>query len=143
MSRSIQGRIMADFPCRKKKKKSHSSSDRAKADSEVKQSEKRDKGKGKEDKADEGEIVIKNAAPGEGRKMTESERKFEEVQRLRVSTIAGPKFYPAKPDQREERAKKTATQSHKDRVAEYNAKLERLSEHHDMPKVIFANFSMN
>lgn len=28
--------------------------------------------------------------------------------------------------QREERAKKTATQSHKDRVAEYNAKLERL-----------------
>jgi hypothetical protein len=67
--------------------------------------------------------------------MTESERKFEEVQRLRVSTAGPAEGTDAHEVQREERAKKTATQSHKDRVAEYNAKLERLSEHHDMPKV--------
>jgi hypothetical protein len=74
---------------RKKKKKSHSSSDQARAnvDSEVQQANRKDKGKGKarEERADSGEITIKNVTPGEGRKMTESERKFEEVQRLRVS----------------------------------------------------------
>jgi hypothetical protein len=67
--------------------------------------------------------------------MTESERKFEEVQRIRVSEDGFAEGSHAHQFQREERAKKTATQSHKDRVAEYNAKLERLSEHHDMPKV--------
>lgn len=72
---------------RKKKKKSHSTSDRAKADSEVQRSEKKDKGKARDEREDSSEIVIKNVAPGEGRKMTESERKFEEVQRLRVSRL--------------------------------------------------------
>jgi protein FAM32A len=72
---------------RKKKKKSHSSSDRARVDSEVQHSEKKDKGKAREDREDSNEIVIKKVAPGEGRKMTESERKFEEVQRLRVSHL--------------------------------------------------------
>lgn len=34
-----------------------------------------------------------------------------------------------------ERVKKLATTTHKDRVHEFNAKLETLSEHHDIPKV--------
>lgn len=78
----------ADFDlCRKKKKKSHSSSDRTRLDSEVKQSEKKDKGKGREERVGSEEVAIsvKNVAPGEGRKMTDAERRFEETQRLRVS----------------------------------------------------------
>ena len=56
-------------------------------DSEVRQSEKKDKGKGREERAGSGSdevVVVKNVAPGEGRKMTEAERRFEEIQRLRV-----------------------------------------------------------
>lgn len=34
-----------------------------------------------------------------------------------------------------ERVSKAATKSHKDRVSEFNNKLEMLSEHHDIPKV--------
>ena len=37
--------------------------------------------------------------------------------------------------QLEERVKKLATKTHKDRVHEFNSKLEALSEHHDIPKV--------
>lgn len=37
--------------------------------------------------------------------------------------------------QREDKARKTAHQTHKDRLNDYNSKLERLSEHHDMPRV--------
>ena len=72
---------------RKKKKKSHSTSERTRVGSEVRQSEKKDKGKSREDREDSNEIVVKTVAPGEGRKMTESERKFEEVHRLRVSYL--------------------------------------------------------
>ncbi|KAI8992183.1 hypothetical protein BDF20DRAFT_848807 [Mycotypha africana] len=50
---------------------------------------------------------------------TEAERKFEETQRRRQM----------------ERVYKAATKSHKDRVQEFNQKLENLSEHHDIPKV--------
>ncbi|KAI8645239.1 hypothetical protein BD408DRAFT_441071 [Parasitella parasitica] len=50
---------------------------------------------------------------------TESERKFEEIKRQRQM----------------ERVSKAATKSHKDRVQEFNQKLEQLSEHHDIPKV--------
>ncbi|KAI8983161.1 hypothetical protein BDB01DRAFT_147196 [Pilobolus umbonatus] len=50
---------------------------------------------------------------------TEAERKFEEIKRQRQM----------------ERVAKAATKSHKDRVAEFNNKLEMLSEHHDIPKV--------
>ncbi|KAK4055521.1 hypothetical protein OIV83_000067 [Microbotryomycetes sp. JL201] len=50
---------------------------------------------------------------------TEAQRRFEEVQKKRML----------------EKAAKAATKSHKDRVAEFNAKLERLSEHHDMPRI--------
>ncbi|KAI9484083.1 MAG: hypothetical protein EXX96DRAFT_520933 [Benjaminiella poitrasii] len=50
---------------------------------------------------------------------TEAQRKFEETQRRRQM----------------ERVSKAAMKSHKDRVQEFNQKLEQLSEHHDIPKV--------
>ncbi|KAJ3287872.1 hypothetical protein HDU79_005373 [Rhizoclosmatium sp. JEL0117] len=51
--------------------------------------------------------------------MTEAERRFEETRRKRAA----------------EKAAKTASKSHKERVAEFNAYLETLSEHHDIPRV--------
>ncbi|KAI0361427.1 DUF1754-domain-containing protein [Trametes cingulata] len=50
---------------------------------------------------------------------TAAERRFEEVQRKRLA----------------EKVARLANKSHKDRVNEFNAKLEALSEHHDIPKV--------
>ncbi|KAI9320194.1 hypothetical protein BX666DRAFT_1382944 [Dichotomocladium elegans] len=50
---------------------------------------------------------------------TEAEKKFEEAQRKRQL----------------ERVAKAATKSHKEKVAEFNNKLEQLSEHYDIPKV--------
>ncbi|KAF7303176.1 hypothetical protein MKEN_01281300 [Mycena kentingensis (nom. inval.)] len=50
---------------------------------------------------------------------TDAERRFEQVQRRRL----------------EQRVAKVAAKSHKDRVSEFNAHLESLSEHHDIPKV--------
>ncbi|THH02620.1 hypothetical protein EW026_g315 [Hermanssonia centrifuga] len=50
---------------------------------------------------------------------TAAEKRFEETQRRRLA----------------ERVAKLATQTHKDRVNEFNNKLEALSEHHDIPKV--------
>ncbi|POY74127.1 hypothetical protein BMF94_2939 [Rhodotorula taiwanensis] len=50
---------------------------------------------------------------------TDAERRFEEVQRKRLL----------------EKAAKQARKSHKDRVAEFNEKLENMSEHYDVPKV--------
>ncbi|EIM92226.1 DUF1754-domain-containing protein [Stereum hirsutum FP-91666 SS1] len=50
---------------------------------------------------------------------TAAEKRFEAVQRKRLN----------------ERVKKLANTTHKDRVHEFNAKLETLSEHHDIPKV--------
>jgi len=37
--------------------------------------------------------------------------------------------------QRADKVKKLAGKTHKDRVHEFNTKLETLSEHHDIPKV--------
>ncbi|KAH9836934.1 DUF1754-domain-containing protein [Rhodofomes roseus] len=50
---------------------------------------------------------------------TAAERRFEEVQRKRLAA----------------RVAKQANKTHKDRVHEFNSKLEALSEHHDIPKV--------
>ncbi|GAA5955478.1 hypothetical protein JCM8115_006766 [Rhodotorula mucilaginosa] len=50
---------------------------------------------------------------------TEAERRFEEVQRKRLL----------------DKAAKQALKSHKERVAEFNEKLENMSEHYDIPKV--------
>ncbi|CDS12691.1 hypothetical protein LRAMOSA04877 [Lichtheimia ramosa] len=50
---------------------------------------------------------------------TEAEKKFEETQRKRQM----------------ERIAKAAAKSHKEKVSEFNNKLEQLSEHYDIPKV--------
>ncbi|KAI0652029.1 DUF1754-domain-containing protein [Trametes meyenii] len=50
---------------------------------------------------------------------TAAEKRFEEVQRKRLA----------------EKVARLANKSHKDRVNEFNSKLEALSEHHDIPKV--------
>ncbi|KAJ7293151.1 hypothetical protein C8J57DRAFT_1111396 [Mycena rebaudengoi] len=59
------------------------------------------------------------APGGSSDRKTEAERRFEEVQKRRLA----------------ERVSKLANKTHKDRVSEFNAHLESLSEHHDIPKV--------
>jgi protein FAM32A len=68
-----------------------------------------------------------------GRKMTEAERRYEEIQRRRVSS--SPHVVCLLPaaarsqltiSQREERVKKSAKMTHKDRVQEFNSKLDKL-----------------
>ena len=51
--------------------------------------------------------------------MTEAERKLLEIQRER----------------RLKQVQQLARKSHKDKVSEFNSKLAKLSEHHDVPKV--------
>ncbi|OBZ79454.1 hypothetical protein A0H81_01205 [Grifola frondosa] len=57
-------------------------------------------------------------APGSSDRKTAAEKRFEEVQRKRLAA----------------KVAKLADKSHKDRVNEFNTKLEALSEHHDIPK---------
>ena len=57
--------------------------------------------------------------PEQTDKRTAAERKHDEVQAKRAS----------------EKTKKMALKSHRERVAEFNAHLASLSEHHDIPKV--------
>ncbi|KAJ7170060.1 DUF1754-domain-containing protein [Mycena filopes] len=59
------------------------------------------------------------APGGSSDRKTDAEKRFEEVQRRRLA----------------ERVSKLANKTHKDRVSEFNAHLESLSEHHDIPKV--------
>ncbi|KAK9895939.1 DUF1754-domain-containing protein [Cystobasidium minutum MCA 4210] len=60
-----------------------------------------------------------STSTGYSKYMTESERRYEEVRRKRLA----------------EKVRKEAKKSHKDRVQEFNDKLERLSEHHDLPRI--------
>lgn len=60
-----------------------------------------------------------NDITASGRKMTEAERKFEEVRRKRMH----------------QRIAKEARTSHKEKVDAFNKYLGSLSEHHDIPKV--------
>lgn len=68
---------------------------------------------------------------------TDAEKRFKETQQRRVSLTVNLRT----PDvdstklQLQERVAKYADKTHKDRVNEFNAKLEALSEHHDIPKV--------
>jgi protein FAM32A len=57
--------------------------------------------------------------PPPPRKKTAAELKFEEAHRKRL----------------EAQAEQVAAKTHKEKVAEFNAYLEKLSEHHDLPKV--------
>ncbi|WVQ74485.1 hypothetical protein IAR50_004086 [Cryptococcus sp. DSM 104548] len=114
---------------KKKKKKSHSSTDRSKLDSEIKHKDggsskgkERDLLRSEEAYRDRSGSTSRSPMPErkeEGPKMTEAERRFLEQQKKR----------------RQERVKQTAKMTHKERVSEFNAKLDSLSEHHDMPRI--------
>ncbi|KAI6136332.1 hypothetical protein F5141DRAFT_1073854 [Pisolithus sp. B1] len=130
---------MADYDCRpggslkfkggvadggivKKKKKS-------KSRSQVEDSQDREQQRDKHRLGSEGVDPAPGSASGSNRgspalsgkndKKTEAERRFEEVQRRRLQA----------------KVARHARKTHKDRVNELNAKLEALSEHHDIPKV--------
>jgi protein FAM32A len=69
---------------------------------------------------------------------TAAEKRFEEVQRKRV--CRGSSYLQLVLNlcmQLTDKVTKLATKTHKDRVNEFNSKLEALSEHHDIPKVHF------
>ena len=74
---------------------------------------------------------------------TQAEKRFEEVQRKRVSPFltfrAGIYLLLTFPRQLLEKVAKQAHMTHKDRVHEFNSQLEALSEHHDIPKVCGLN----
>jgi len=74
---------------------------------------------------------------------TQAEKRFEEIQRRRVSPFskfcAGISLLLTILRQLLEKVAKQAHMTHKDRVHEFNAKLEALSEHHDIPKVCGLN----
>ncbi|KAI8882946.1 DUF1754-domain-containing protein [Backusella circina FSU 941] len=88
--------------------------------SSIKKKKKKSKSKSEKEKL---ERALRDKSPEEQEyesfQKTEAERKFEETKRQRQM----------------ERVAKQAAQSHRDRVAEFNQKLENLSEHHDIPKV--------
>lgn len=65
----------------------------------------------------EGQALLQDAEQTDRR--TAAERKHDEIQAKRAS----------------EKTKKMALKSHRERVAEFNAHLASLSEHHDIPKV--------
>ncbi|KAF5312664.1 hypothetical protein D9619_002859 [Psilocybe cf. subviscida] len=71
------------------------------------------------DDKDKGSSRNSPALSGSSSRKTDAERRFEEVQKRRL----------------EQRIKKLAHKTHKDRVNEFNNHLESLSEHHDIPKV--------
>jgi len=75
--------------------------------------------KGEDAKAESSATTTSTSVSGSSPKKTEAERRFEEVQKLRLAT----------------KVAKLAHKTHKERVGEFNAKLEALSEHHDIPKV--------
>ncbi|TXT14925.1 uncharacterized protein COLE_01118 [Cutaneotrichosporon oleaginosum] len=119
---------------KKKKKKTHAPDERARKEADVAAAEtKRDReerARTPEDGARERErddrrsasasaSASASPAPAGGRRMTEAERRFEEVQRKR----------------REERVKRNVHLTHKERVAQLNARLDSMSEHYDMPRV--------
>ena len=69
---------------------------------------------------------------------TAAEKRFQEVQRKRVRLFVLSRrimYLSTCATQLADKVKKMAGKTHKDRVHELNAKLEALSEHHDIPKV--------
>ncbi|RUS23843.1 hypothetical protein BC938DRAFT_474525 [Jimgerdemannia flammicorona] len=55
--------------------------------------------------------------------------------RVVTKTAAELKFEETRRKRQEEKVKKAATKSHKEKVAEFNQKLEEMTEHYDIPKV--------
>jgi protein FAM32A len=76
-------------------------------------------------------------------RQTAAEKRFQEVQRKRVRLFT---WCPTTSCiyvcamQLADKVKKLAGKTHKDRVHDFNAKLETLSEHHDIPKVSIVPF---
>ncbi|SAM83966.1 uncharacterized protein UBRO_06293 [Ustilago bromivora] len=109
---------------RKKKVKS-SLSEEVKHASTSSASHSSSKAKAKSPEAEEAEekdpqdLAESSSTTPSGRKMTEAERKFEEVRRKRM----------------QQRIAKEARTSHKEKVDAFNVYLGSLSEHHDIPKV--------
>ncbi|KAH8081233.1 hypothetical protein HD553DRAFT_89276 [Filobasidium floriforme] len=103
---------------KKKKKKSYTDSERAVVKDDIERSGRAAEIKGGEGSGQAGSSSNPGLVP-EGRKKTAAEEKYDKIREER----------------RRERAKKQAKMTHKDRVAQYNAALDRLSEHHDMPRI--------
>ena len=78
--------------------------------------------------------VVASSSSG-GSRRTEAEKRFEERQKQRVSNLLLSVTALYSCFQMAQRVAKLAGKTHKDRVNEFNAKLEALSEHHDIPKV--------
>ncbi|KAL7421028.1 hypothetical protein Q5752_003912 [Cryptotrichosporon argae] len=124
-------KLKGDDSKKKKKHKSSSSSSSARAHDAVARSHAAESKRGKNRDADaggpdgdarEGEAEAGSEdGPGrpQGRKLTATERKFEEVQRAR----------------RAERAVKLGAETHKERVDRFNKKLDAETEHHDLPRI--------
>ncbi|GAA5854618.1 hypothetical protein JCM8547_004911 [Rhodosporidiobolus lusitaniae] len=109
-SLKLKGSSGAVDPTKKKKKKSSTSK-------KLREAEEPASGSGRDSGRDDSPVASSSSAPADGK--TEAQRRFEEVQRKRLL----------------DKAAKAAVKSHKDRVAEFNEKLENLSEHYDIPKV--------
>jgi protein FAM32A len=88
----------------------------------------------------------KKKAPFVAVEKTPAELKFEETQRRRVcgplnASFVIHAFFVAPLTllftalQQEEKIRRSAEKSHKEKVADFNRKLEELSEHYDIPKV--------
>ncbi|RUS15716.1 hypothetical protein BC937DRAFT_92093 [Endogone sp. FLAS-F59071] len=92
-----------------KKKKKKSKKDKDKLSAAVQNALREGSGSGSDSPLSSRRVITKTAA----------ELKFEEIQRKR----------------QEEKVKKAATKSHKEKVAEFNQKLEEMTEHYDIPKV--------
>lgn len=69
------------------------------------------------DEHDAGHSAAKIKSKSSG--MTESEQRYEAIRKQRLA----------------EKVRKEAKKSHKERVAEFNDKLEGMSEHYDLPRV--------
>ncbi|GAA6037830.1 hypothetical protein JCM8097_005060 [Rhodosporidiobolus ruineniae] len=109
----LKGAGGAVDPTKKKKKKSSTTKKIREAEEPAERSAS-EVGSGRDDSPVAGGSSSK---PADGK--TEAQRRFEEVQRKRLL----------------DKAAKAAVKSHKERVAEFNEKLEQLSEHYDIPKV--------
>ncbi|KAF8581652.1 DUF1754-domain-containing protein [Ramaria rubella] len=113
---SLKLKGVADGGVTKKKKKSSKSKNKEKTDTA--RARLQETGLDEADKTDTPSGSGRNS-PAIGGRKTEAEKRFEEMQRERLA----------------KRVTKMANKTHKDRVNDFNNKLEALSEHHDIPKV--------
>ncbi|KAJ3482433.1 hypothetical protein NLI96_g6988 [Meripilus lineatus] len=121
-SLKLKGGVIDGGIVKKKKKSKSKSKSTDKADDAEEQTLKELEAVMREEEAKAGSSSGSNrgspAAVSNDRK-TAAEKRFEEVRQKRLAS----------------KVAKLATKSHKDRVNEFNTKLEALSEHHDIPKV--------